>query len=68
MTFKTTEKNEFKKDYLKGLEYSHDDYKPFPFVQVFLYMLVILAIATAVYTCNTKAEPVTVEQLNTGRI
>ncbi|SMC46248.1 hypothetical protein [Pedobacter africanus] len=68
MTFKTDKQNEFKKDPLRGLEYrqDHND-KPFPFVQVFLYILVIMCVVICVKMCKDKPEPVSMEQLNADR-
>lgn len=68
MTFKTTKKNEFKKDPLRGLEYNHDEYKPFPFVQTFVMMLITMTfIAVCFKMCTDKPEVVTTQQLNADR-
>lgn len=67
MTFETNKKNTFKKDPLRGLEYSNQPVKPTPFVQIVLIMVTFLLMAVAFKACFQEPEVITIEQLNADR-
>lgn len=67
MTFKTTGKNEFKKDPLRGLEYNQQKEKQVPFVQFVLLMAAFLFIAVCFKMCFDEPQVMTIEQLNSDR-
>jgi len=63
MTFKTTEKNEFKK-----LEVRQDpDYRPVPVVQIFFAIFLIACALVAVKTCNDPTHIESTQELNSNR-
>ena len=67
MTFKTTEKNSFKKDPLRGLEVNQKEYRPFRFVELAAIVLAITLLSVCVKMCNDKPEVITLDQLNSAR-
>lgn len=67
MTFETNQKNTFKKDPLRGLEYKANQSKQIPFVQVVLIMAACLLIATAFKMCTDKPERIPLSVLNAPR-
>lgn len=67
MTFETNQKNKFKKDPLRGLEYNDKPVKPTPFVQIVLIMATFLLLAVAFKACFQEPEIIPLSVLNADR-
>lgn len=67
MTFETNQKNTFKKNPLRGLEYKQKEAKHVPIVQIVLVMATCLLIATVFKMCTDKPERIPLSVLNATR-
>lgn len=67
MTFKTTEKNGFKKDPLRGLEVNQKEYRKISAVEVAGIAFVLMLISVCVKMCNDDPQVITLDQLNSAR-
>jgi hypothetical protein len=68
MTFKTTERNSFKRNPVRGLHYQNTQLKPAPVVQIFFVILLIMAGVVCCKIWREKAEKNQVENHNSRRV